>query len=594
MKKNIYFLTLLSVSLIFWQNCSRVQLAPEAVVLKSEVPKLDFKTTICPQIQTQPPQPANFLFVVHMGSSNIGKWINPRGDYWYQDKNAATDRDGARFDAIQYFLNNCASQNGARFAVIGFSDNAGIPSGSGNNATWNCTNVTFGNASQAASRLNTLKQVQESAKPWYDQWSQATNNYLTSLADQPPLVRGTSYTEALSCAQQVVTNDLLSGNSGAESYQVVFIAGYNPDEQEGSNCKKPGATAAEVQACYLKNINTSVAYLRQSALTQAKDLRLYSVVYGDTQANVSDFQNALASNGGTAGPMYLSSFQGNQDSLCKLIASQLSVLQRPDSFLAVNMTTTNRQNELYADSDMDGMTDIEEIAGGYNPTKPRTVPGVLDGVCKRIASGVVDCQAKVNQIQCNQNRYYNLLSDCDVKLLNLTQVPSGQSIGVDFDNDGMPDFLEIIKGTNPSLADATSDPDGDSVSNRQEILQSTDSFTPDINFPVERRSLVSVNFDPNAKDCNGGGWVMSIPYTSISETQNVQGQSGNLSILNHQSNDQVLWLGYRLVPMNSSNLNIEHFNKVITIRLTKGGIVQQSVSNPSNSGSFDSIGEVIP
>lgn len=592
--KNIYFLTLLSVSLVLWQNCSRVQLAPEAVVLSSEMPKLDFKTTICPQVQTQPAQPANFLFVVHMGSSNIGKWVNPVQNYWYQDKSLATDRNGARFDAINYFLTNCAGQNAARFAVIGFSDYAGIPSSTGTRGSWNCTNITFGDATQASSKVAALRQLQESAKPWYDQWSQASNKYLTSLADQPALVRGTSYTEALSCAQQVVTNDLLSGSNSTESYQVIFIAGYNPDEQQGSTCNKAGATAAEVKACYMKNINTSVAHIRQAALSQAKDLRLYSVVYGDTQANVSDFQNALASNGGTAGPMYLSSFQGNQDSLCKLIASQLSVLQRPDSFLAVNMTTTNQQNDLHADSDMDGMSDVEEIAQGYNPANPRTVPGVLDGVCARIATGVVDCQAKVNQISCNQNRYYNLLSECDVKLLNIAQVPPGQDIGVDYDNDGIPDFLEVIKGTNPSLADSMSDPDGDSVSNRQEILQSTDLFTPDVNFPTEKRSVMSVSFDPNSAECSGGsGWVMSIPYTAISQTKAVQSQSGNLSVLNHQAEDQVLWLGYRLVPMNSSNLNVQHFSKMLTIRLSKGGIIQQSLDAPSN-GSFNAIGEVIP
>jgi hypothetical protein len=51
--------------------------------------------------------------------------------------------------------------------------------------------------------------------------------------------------------------------------------------------------------------------------------------------------------------------------------------------------------------------------------------------------------------------------------------------GADTDGDGVPDWWELQKGTNPAVADDEADPDGDGVSNREEFLAHTDPLQAD-------------------------------------------------------------------------------------------------------------------
>ena len=49
----------------------------------------------------------------------------------------------------------------------------------------------------------------------------------------------------------------------------------------------------------------------------------------------------------------------------------------------------------------------------------------------------------------------------------------------DSDSDTMPDYWEVANGLNPLIDDASSDPDGDGLTNRQEYQNSTDPFNSD-------------------------------------------------------------------------------------------------------------------
>ena len=508
----------------------------------------------------------------------------------------ATYPTGARFAAITYFLNNCGNQPNAKFAVIGFSDFAGQVSGAGASASMGgCSSIQFGSAQQAQAEINALSAVQTAEGPWYTQWTQSTNNYLTATAQEPPILRGTSYTNALTCANQVIVGDLTQPSATtADSYQVIFISGRSPYEEAGTGCNLSTLNAAQQNQCYLQNVTQIGGQLVQSALAMGKQLSIFGVFYGLQEVGIPVAMSTLTSIGGTGPPMQLTSFQGNANAFCQMVGAKLNVDMNPDSFMAVNMTTINKADVLSPDSDMDGISDADEIRLGYDPTNPRSrVSGVLDGICEKVG-GLATCQSLRSQITCNPTLFYNYLTDCDVKILGLFN-SQNISQGVDTDGDTIPDFIEIVKGTNPSSADAGSDPDGDTVSNLQEIIHGTDPFTPDLGYPNSLMNLFSTAFVPNLPNCSNGGWQMSVSQTQTSPTLAVSAWPAAQSALNHAANEQVLWLGYRLVPMNGANQYIQYFNKMITVQSSGQGIVQQPLSGSSFTNSdFSHLGNILP
>jgi hypothetical protein len=578
-KKLILLIAAMAVGSVAWQNCARVDLQANPSTMPAQ--GLDLSASICPKISSQGTSTENFLFIVDMSASNIGAWFNV-GSFWYWDKTKATDYTGARFQAITYFLNNCGNQSNAKFAVVAFSDGAGQIAGSGSTAKLNCTGVTFGTSQQAQAQLTALAQAQTAETGWYEQWTQSTNNYLTSLADQPPIVRGTSYTNALSCADQIVVNDLTQASGPtAEKYQVVFISDGSPGDEPGIGCNLKSSTPAQIQQCYLDSVDTLAGHMRQAALALGRDLRISGVFYGQAEQGVPVAMTRLAVDGATGAPMDLTSFQGNAGALCSFLSAELNVEYAPDSMMAVNLTTIKKGKNFLADSDMDGIPDIDEAGLGYDPANPRSqVSGVLDGICERLG-GLAKCQQMRSQITCDPTLFYNYLTDCDVKILNLYN-PTLLTQGLDTDGDTLLDFIEIVKGTDPSVGDAAGDPDSDGITNQFEIAQGTDPFTVDSDTDPRLLTKFTSSFQANLPVCSqGGGWKMGVTQTSTSPTQVVSSFPANLNALNHAAGDQVIWMGYRMVAMNGSNNTNQYYGKIVTVHVNPDGTVQLSSGGSS-------------
>ena len=580
---------------VAWQNCSKIQLEQVPINMLSLSPSMNLKGTVCPQSITTDPSPTAFLFVLDMSTSNIGAPLI-EGIYQYWDKNRATDLDGARFDAIKYFLDNCGAAN-AKFAVIGFSEGVGSVVGSGSRANWssNCNNITFGTAAAATSVIEGFRAEQAAESTWYNQWSKATNNYLTTTAF-PPIMKGTNYIDALKCANQIINKDLISPASAAtEQYQVIFITDGTPNDPM---CAKTGMTPAQREACYDKEINLQISDMRQSALSLAKDLRLSTVFYGSAfdagAGGLPRILEVMSNDGGTPAPMQLATFKDNHDALCSLVNSQLSIAFQPDAFFTVNLTTINKGGKQTPDSDMDGIPDDEEGPLGYDPHNARSmVPGVLDGICQRLG-GLSQCQTKRDAIFCDGNKFTNYLSECDIKILDLDKVTQHPTKGLDSDSDTVPDFIEIIKGTDPLFRDSLLDTDGDGVTNQKEILQGSDPAKSDRDFMKELMNIFAVKFNPQAQACTHGGWEIASPQTSVSQTAHISSFPAELDELNHAGTDQVLWMGFRLVPKNSANEQVSFYGKTIKVHLTKGGLEQTANPGVILDPDFVNMGQVMP
>ena len=583
-----------------FQNCSQVKLEEIAGEIESlEAPSLAIKASYCPDSRTMPGDPSKYVFVIDMSSSNVGEWDRSSSPFVYFDPSKGTDPKGDRFKAVEKFLATCGNQTGAQFAVIGFSNGAGLITGSGSSRALTCTNVSFGNAAKATQDLTNLYNGQEADRPWYEQWKHSTGKYLTAGAQQPPILAATSYRSALECASPLIVNDLTSGGPNlTERYHVFFISDGVPTDkiEETTGCNQPSMSAAQKSQCHMDAIVEHTGFMRHAAFAKGKDLRIHAIFYGRQQVPVHI--DAVAKEGGTSGVMQLDSFSQDQNVLCSLVIGQLSIDLRPDSLAAINMTSTRKNGMLQADSDMDGLTDLEETQLGYDPANPRSaVPGVLDGICERLG-GLSACQAKRSVTVCQPELYNKSgLTDCDVRMLGLHTLKATPDWGVDSDGDGILDFIEIVKGTDPSQNDLNRDPDSDGIITRAEIEKGTDPFTSDLLLPNYQLNNYQIKYSPlsDQNGCDYGRWEATVSRIQAGDTISVERMPSPVAYLNHAANEHVVIYSYRLTPQNSARPVSEFFWGSTVVR------VQPDSLNPAVLGAtvphvtkseFTSVGEV--
>lgn len=589
----------LTTVLILFQNCSNIHL--ESALSEEEYipPAFNLKATVCPDARGVAGPSSKFIFVIDMSASNVGSWdrdpaVNGQVPLSYWDKTKATDAKGDRFAAVANFLDTCGSNSQSQFAIIGFSKTAGIITGAGSSAALSCSNVAFTNASTAKTYLNNLKAAQDTDANWYYQWDRSKGKYRTD-PNSPPILGPTSYTSALDCAKNITVNDLLTFNSNStQNYHVTFISDGAPADTNNTGCNLNSLSEADKAQCHLTKSLDSVRIMRQSALSKGRDLRVHGVFYGPNP-EVPSVMNAISQEGGTLEGTYLKSFESDQNALCSLILTQSTIDYQPESFALINLTTINRNGKLYADSDMDGLTDEEEIEMQSDPQNPRSlVPGVLDGICKSLG-GKDECLKKRLQTQCVPDQIVGFgLTDCDIKILGLDKIPGQLQLGIDADKDGIPDFIEIIKGTNPAVADMTLDPDSDNFSNRDEIIRGTDPKIADINNDLLLNIVTTKYSPPSENYCSYGGWSLNASRIQAKVNEELFNVPKELDFLVHNKNQQVVILLYKLTPTNSANPEVEYYFKPLKINysIKNGKESIQSIDEVIKPNNFSFIGKV--
>lgn len=601
--RSLIFLGVAVGLVVGFQNCAQQGLEK---ALKSEIymlPELKLTASICNDIRFYNQKSSKFVFLVDMSASNVGDWFYEtvgNQKFYYFDKNKATDINGSRFEAIRYFLNNCGEQSGDQFSVIGFSNTAGTLS-SGSGAGLSCTYVGFGSSANAKAQLDYLKARQEQDQQWFFQWSKETNKYLSEPTPNSLIMGVTSYSSVLKCAENLLLTDLTSSTAKpADNYFVFFMSDGIPQDKNGTGCNVSNLSATQKEACYLGSITDSMTTMRTAAIARGKNMRFTGVFYGGGTGNsVPVAIDSISKMGGTNGGVALNSFSGQQSALCSLFVSQAALSYKPESLVAVNMTSIRKNGEMLSDSDMDGVDDESEILQGTDPQNPRSsgVSGVLDGICLRLG-GVEECREKRASIVCSPNQMNTAgLSDCDFRMLGLQNLAKGDW-GIDSDKDGMLDFVEIIKGSDPGSPDMLGDPDGDGVVTRDEIVNGTDPFVADLSIPNYLKSEYSLNFidDQSQLQCPMGYWQISASRVMASPLLSVQSYEGTSSYFNHGQNEHKIFLFYKLVAQNSSTPKNEYYLTSVNVLIEKEGKLE--LATPSldtvNPHDFKLLGGVEP
>ena len=237
-----------------------------------------------------------------------------------------------------------------------------------------------------------------------------------------------------------------------------------------------------------------------------------------------------------------------------------------ESFFITNLNVKATQRGLEPDSDGDGMSDLEEKAFGTNPLLRRTNSTVLDSICREVD---YNGQCKSLNFVCDPTENRLGFSECDVLALQITAMPA-DGAGIDSDQDGIPDYLEMRIGSFPNIPDAFGDLDVDQVNNMAEaeagtsVDENNNKISTDYQVKIEKiRSS-----DPS---CTGEFWefkLLNLPTTTVeSFTDTPDNQASAFGDrYSHANNENVIQYFLKIAPVanpSAKSKTFSYYQKVL-------------------------------
>lgn len=286
---------------------------------------------------------------------------------------------------------------------------------------------------------------------------------------------GTDYLDTLTTAKNLIATDA-NTLSVSERARTTYIIQWLSDGVPQPCTDIPSIPAAEqgvlslVNTYGLLNVTLSTIYLTGDPMANA-----CGTAAGFTP---TDVMSSMAAEGG-------GTFQALSGSQLKFNINVSQVIEPFASrfFYVVNESRVVKNNTLYADSDMDGVSDSDEIASGTDPLNADpNHTGCTDGINAYLAPNnalcAAECAASVTQAGGN----VSMLPDTDADTIHdCAETALGSAkLKADSDGDNLIDSLELRFGTNfNDSATLTADTDGDGVRDADEILQGTNPLSPE-------------------------------------------------------------------------------------------------------------------
>lgn len=512
----LFWITVIVVATILgFQNCGEVKIAPNnasSYTITSVGGEFCSLATVADDVYV------NFIFVVDMSGSNVRRLT---GSQFIAD--GASDPAGVRFQMIRDFINSDCIKNKdrARFAVYGFSADV-MPTPRSSVCNFN----RLVDVAQVDEQIAGLESIQSSEPRPPSQTVQSMGS--------------TVYEKSFDCAKDIVQSHIGSltlETKKNHSYQVMFLSDGAPTDSSGN----PSSNFSPIY--------TAVESLQTLAATGGGAI-VQPVLYGAnllTPAERERAENVMREIAKRGDSLESAVTDPTQINFCELFTAGRRTPFIVTSFGVINLTAKMKSGRLLPDSDMDGILDSEEIPRGFNPSYPRSlVDGnqVLDGVCRFNAN---QCMPHT----CGSPNKMGL-TDCETVELSLTD-------GLDTDIDGIPDYVEFLKGLHPGIDDANVDVDGDGMINGKEISVGRDPSYSDSG--IDTSMLISVqrrlSSEPTSTcPAHQERWVFSVANIPLVPTLASMAAAGDpvtptLSWMSHGPGENVILVYYAVQEQNA-------------------------------------------
>jgi hypothetical protein len=236
---------------------------------------------------------------------------------------------------------------------------------------------------------------------------------------------------------------------------------------------------------------------------------------------------------------------------------------KPQAYYFRNLNMANYMDRALPDNDADGIPDEVESLYGMDPLRRRTFGATLDSVCLNSYGGdktICEASAGTTCSLAEHKMKFIGISQCDLKAISVAQnaAPNSRLEGWDSDHDGIPDFIEILAGTNVLVASQADDPDNDGQTTSMEVSNFTNpNYAGSRDSTTAIQSSLTTASDP---DCAGDAYQISLdsapltvlrPYQSVEFPKLSHGTDDNNFIfaieLVHKTNPTDPQIGRRLV-----------------------------------------------
>lgn len=227
---------------------------------------------------------------------------------------------------------------------------------------------------------------------------------------------------------------------------------------------------------------------------------------------------------------------------------------KPQAYYFRNLNMANYLDRLLPDNDADGIPDDVENMFGMDPLRRRTFGATLDSVCLNAYGGDKSiCEASAGTT-CSLTEHkikFIGISQCDVKAIAAAQnaVPNSRLEGWDSDHDGIPDFIEVLAGTNALVPSQTDDPDSDGETTETEVSNFSNPNFVGMHDPSSMiESRLSATSDAN---CDGDAYEISLDNAPMTDLRPYQ--SDEFPKLSHGTDDNNFIFTIELVHKTNPN-----------------------------------------
>lgn len=477
------------VVLISFQNCSDVKVSEKPSIVPPPPPIVPLATPIgdlCAPQGVVFGAPVRIVIVLDMSMSNIGL-VEGGGEYpstwWRIDTDAGpSDLNGDRFAQVKDFITNCGSNTNAKYSIIGFSNTSQFARGQ------SCVSP-FESQQDAVRTVDALKAQQDwdKARTWVN------GPYPYNLGTE------TNYIPAANCLEQKVLEDLaLLENGERPAYYSFFLTDGQPTDDGAS---------------FIPTLQAKISNINVATMGAASGFHFQGIYYTSPGANNQGAQQAAAlakltamtqvTEGPSGAAINVTQLGTTQAQLCAKIQPSSHVDYNLKSLYAVNLSAIMKKNIIEADSDMDGVSDKEEIAMSWAADNARST-GVLDGICYWSTKNKTQCQTVATGLasSCNANNFTQGMTDCDRAYA--AKLTGRLLSSADIDRDSISNFIEIIRGTSLARADMMDNPTADGINNFLKITQGMDVHASTVSWPIGSEYLMDIKYEVDAGTCDNG------------------------------------------------------------------------------------------